>query len=84
MTIYGSPKLGGTGRYPNGKLDPTDEGELQLAIAPIGGVVRMEFAKPVAWMGMYPSNARAMAQALLLAADEAELQAAKPLMETPQ
>jgi hypothetical protein len=84
MTIYGHPKLGGTGRYPNGKLNGDDEGELLLAIAPIDGVVRMEFGSPVAWMGLYPANARAMAQALLAAADEAEIQAAKPRMEAPQ
>jgi predicted kinase len=47
--------LGATGAFPDGALDPVhDEGELQFAIAADvkAGIVRIEFGKPVAWLGL--------------------------------
>ncbi len=46
--------LGATGDYPRGKLDEHDEGGLRPAIVadPANGVLRIEFGKPVAWLGL--------------------------------
>ncbi len=65
-------KIGATGRYPYGQADPTDEGELRLAVAAdhAAGIVRLVFGKPVAWIGLPTTEARAFAAALLDKADE--------------
>lgn len=67
-------KLGATGRFPYGKADNTDEGELQLAIAAdrANGIVRVVFGKPVAWIGLPTAEARQFAALLLQKADEIE------------
>lgn len=51
------PKLGPTGDFPSGKLDADDEGGINIAIGsqigPSGKiVVRIEFGKPIAWLGL--------------------------------
>lgn len=45
-------EVGATGEYPRGRLEPDDEGELQLGIAadPENGVVRVAFGKGVKWL----------------------------------
>jgi hypothetical protein len=49
---------GATGKYPEGKLDKSDEGELTIGIdVDIHGNVRLEFGKPVAWLAMPPDAA---------------------------
>lgn len=65
-------KLGPTGQFPRGLSDPTDEGELRLAMAADHqqGIVRVVFGKPIAWLGLASADARAMAQALVEKADE--------------
>lgn len=67
-------KLGATGRFPRGKAGDTDEGELRFAIAAdhSEGIVRVEFGKPVAWLGLPVNEARALAKLLLEKADEIE------------
>ena len=64
--------LGATGRYPFGKADATDEGELQLALAADhrSGIIRIAFGKPIAWLGLPAGEARAFAALLLEKADE--------------
>lgn len=70
------PGLGATGTFPRGHLDQHDEGALQMAIAacpdPRGGVVRIEFGKPVAWLGLPPREARAFAALILEKVNELE------------
>lgn len=65
-------KLGPTGRHPQGKVDPSDEGELTLAVAVDyeQAIVRIEFGGPVAWLGLPAGDARAFGQMLIDKADE--------------
>lgn len=67
-----SEKLGPTGQYPRGKIDPNDDGELNLAIGAVDGKVKIEFGIKVAWLAMYPEQARTMAASLVYMADKAE------------
>lgn len=64
--------LGATGRYPYGRADRTDEGELRMALAcdHSNGIVRVEFGKPVAWLGLPVREAREFAALLVSKADE--------------
>jgi hypothetical protein len=65
-------KLGATGEFPRGRADATDEGELRLALAAdhTNAIVRIEFGKPIAWIGLASSDARALAKMLNDKADE--------------
>lgn len=74
MTDESEPKLGATGDYPQGKLDPTDEGGLALAISsdPARRKVRIDFGKAVAWIAFSPNDARALAMSLIERARAAE------------
>lgn len=65
-------KLGGTGKFPRGKAHSTDEGELRMAIAadPLQGIVRIEFGKPIAWLGLPPKEAKELGYALIEKAAE--------------
>lgn len=65
-------KPGPTGKFPHGTVRQGDEGELNIGLAQSDGVVYMNFATPVNWMGMRPEDARAIAHKLLELADEAE------------
>lgn len=60
-------QFGATGRFPEGKLEDSDEGELQLGVAfdKLNGIVRIQFGKPVAWLGLSPSHAIEFAKILL-------------------
>lgn len=60
-------KLGATGKYPQGKLSSTDEGEIQFAVGsdPRARKVVIDFGKPVAWLGMDPGDAEVLAQKLI-------------------
>jgi len=41
-------------KYPYGKLDHTDEGEMTIAISsPEDGVARIDFGKPVLWFAVH-------------------------------
>lgn len=62
-------RLGATGKFPDGKMDPTDEGELQFAVCVKDGKVIFEFGKPVAWVGFTPEQARGIAASIKAAAD---------------
>ncbi len=48
-------------------MQDDDEGELQFGVAydALDGVVRVEFGKPVAWLGLPPPNAIELAKVLL-------------------
>ncbi len=65
-------KLGATGNFPYGKLDPNDEGEIAVAIAadPRHGVVRFEFGKLIRFLCLPAKHARELAAALVSKADE--------------
>jgi hypothetical protein len=63
-------KLGATGKFPGGKLNPDDQGELQLAIGlnVKTGLVEMWFGKQVSWLAMTRQDAIQMAHSLIDAA----------------
>jgi hypothetical protein len=70
----GGERLGATGQFPYGKADPTDEGELKMALSADRqqGIVRLEFGKPTAWLGLPVRQARELAETLLEKAKEVE------------
>lgn len=57
-------ELGATGKFPDGKLCEHDEGEITFAIGHREGQVVLDFGKPVAWVGMSPQQAIALAASL--------------------
>jgi hypothetical protein len=59
--------VGATGKFPQGHLNDSDQGELRMAVGfdKLDGIVRVEFGKPVAWLGLPPPEARQLAQLLL-------------------
>lgn len=67
-------KLGATGKFPRGKLNASDEGQITmgLAVDHHGGVVRLEFGKPVAWLGLPAREARELGELLIAKAAELE------------
>ncbi len=58
-------KLGRTEAFPDGKIDETDEGELRIAVSFTGGIVRIDFGTPVAWIGLSANGAKELAAALM-------------------
>ena len=50
-------KLGGTGDFPRGKLNASDEGGLQLAVGARDKTVIIDFGKPVVWLGLDKASA---------------------------
>ena len=58
-------KLGCTGNFPHGKLNGSDEGGIRFAIGEDGGNVVINFGTPVAWLGMPPEQAVALAEMLI-------------------
>jgi len=61
--------LGATGRFPEGKIHDSDEGEIRFAVGSKDGNVIIEFGKPVAWLGLPPDLARELAVLLTKHAD---------------
>jgi hypothetical protein len=53
---------GATGDHPQGKLNREDEGGLRMGVAADirNGVVRVDFGKPVAWLGLDKATALAL------------------------
>lgn len=62
-----SERLGPTGRFPDGQLDPSDRGEIQFAIAGDDerALVHLNFGTPVAYVSMTPRQAVELAQDLI-------------------
>jgi hypothetical protein len=56
---------GPTGKFPRGRLNDTDEGELAVAVSSEKGVVRIDFGTPVAWLCLPPDDALAFASVLV-------------------
>lgn len=56
---------GPTGEPFDYKVDDTDEGPIKIAISRDGPIIRIEFGKPVAWLGMTPADAVALARILI-------------------
>lgn len=64
--------LGPTGRFPEGKLTPDDEGEFAYRVGHHHGKVVVDFGTPVAWVGLAPEDARELALLLTTHAVAAE------------
>jgi hypothetical protein len=60
-------QIGATGSFPQGQLNDHDQGGLKMAIGydKLDGIVRLEFGKPVAWLGLPPPEAIELAHLLL-------------------
>lgn len=59
-------KLGATGKFPEGKSHPGDEGELCFGVSRDSeGNVHIDFGKDVTWLAMPPETAIAFAKLLL-------------------
>ncbi len=57
--------LGATGTFPLGKLTESDEGEIAFRVAHRSGKVILDLGpKPVAWIGLTPEQADALADIL--------------------
>jgi len=67
-------KIGGTGEFPYGKMNPSDQGELTVGVAadPSTGTIKFMFGKPVAWLALPVAHARQLAKVLLEKAAEVE------------
>lgn len=59
------------GEYPNGRLNTEDAGALAVAITHENGAVKLQFPKPVAWIGFTPQQAIDIAQTLIAHARKA-------------
>lgn len=58
-------KLGATGRFPDGKLDANDEGELRIGVTVKDEKVVLAFGKPVEWIGFTREQAIQLGQNLI-------------------
>lgn len=58
------------GEYPNGRLNKDDAGALAVAISHENGAVKLQFPKPVAWIGFTPQQAIDIAESLIKHARE--------------
>ena len=64
--------LGATGRYPEGKLNDNDKGEIAIAIGGQDGKVIIDFGGEIGWVGFTPDQARQVAESLSAKADAIE------------
>lgn len=64
--------VGATGAFPQGHLNDDDQGELRVAVGydKLDGIVRVEFGKPVSWLGLPLPEAKQLALLLLKHAGE--------------
>lgn len=64
--------FGAAGEFPQGKLNDDDGGALAVGVAfdKLDGIVRVDFGKPVAWLGLPPPQAIAFAKLILKHAGE--------------
>lgn len=58
-------RLGATGKFPDGKLTPKDEGEIAFAVYEKDGNVILDFNKEVSWIGMSPEQATSVGRLLI-------------------
>lgn len=58
--------FGATGEFPEGKLNENDQGEIKFGVAADNdsGKILLSFGKPIAWVGMSPGQAIALADSL--------------------
>ena len=61
-------KLGATGEFPEGKIDPSDKGAIKYRVGADQKTqfVIMEFGTPVTWLGLKKNDAIALANSLVI------------------
>jgi hypothetical protein len=59
------PIPGPTGDFPQGKLNESDEGGLNILVTTQKGNVIVAFGKPVAWIGLPPKDAIELANMII-------------------
>ena len=59
-------------KWPQGRISGDDDGQTHIAIAadPILKIVRVQFTKPIDWLGLGAAEARDLAKMLLEKADQ--------------
>lgn len=57
--------LGATGKFPEGKIDEHDEGEIKIGITVKEETIIMNFGKNVNWVGFTKEQAKQIAASLL-------------------
>ncbi len=69
-----TPRFGKTGKFPDGKIHHSDEGEIQFGIAAdrTKNVVVLDFGTPVVWLGLPPAVAKQLGETLIKRATELE------------
>jgi hypothetical protein len=65
MTKMEVPTFGATGKFPDGSIDKTDEGEIIFSLSSHRSKVIINFGKPVSWLGLDARQAGALAVALI-------------------
>lgn len=64
MEKFEDTKIGPTGIFPAGKLDKTDEGELNISVYVLKDRIIMQFGKPIKWLGLDKPSAIAFVDIL--------------------
>ena len=64
-TLAEKLNLGATGKFPGGKLNDDDEGELRTIIKTDGDNVVIDFGKSVAWLALPKKDAIALGKILI-------------------
>lgn len=54
-------RLGPTDQHPEGKLSPSDDGEIRIAVGVEKGKIVLHFGEPTMWIGMTPEQATEIA-----------------------
>lgn len=57
--------LGSTGKFPDGKLNEDDEGEMRIAVGIEDSCVIIMFGELVSWIGLTAEGARDLANSLI-------------------
>lgn len=51
-------------KWPEGRLDQSDDGEFQFGLSILKGTIILAFDRPVDWIGLTPDQCRGLAVAL--------------------
>lgn len=65
-------KPGGTGKFPTGKLNNEDKGELEMEVYVAHNCVIVNFGRELSWIGLSAEQAGDMAKLLIEKASELE------------
>ena len=64
MPVRDEDNPGPTGEFPQGHLNPEDEGELKIKVSCKEGKVMIEFSKSITWLGSGKQEALQFAEAV--------------------